>query len=191
MNSVKLLKKQIKKDIRIIGIDSSSRSIAASIFERKNEQIFLIDTIKIDYSDVSMKEKLLIIGSSIPYLLKNYGPIDHVFIEQPIYIQNPQTSRLLSQIVGHIWGVTLQHTDASEVIISEWKKFIGYKNVSASEKKMWVAEMGEKEARKKATLERKQRTINIIHKKIKNIDHIVDNDVADAISIGLYGVSQI
>lgn len=189
MKAVASLKNPEKKDRRIMGIDSSTMSVAASIFERRAGEVFLVDAMKIDYSNFNMDEKLIMIGSFVPEILKKYGPIDHVYIEQPIYIQNPQTSRKLSQIVGHIWGTALQTTVATETSIAEWKKFIGYKNVSAGEKKAWIAEMGEKEAKKRAAFERKNRTITIVHDKIAGIDHITDNDICDSIGIGLYGIS--
>ena len=42
-----------------------------------------------------------------------------------------------------------------------------------------------------AAFERKQRTINIIHRKIPDINYLNDNDICDAIGIALYGLDKV
>lgn len=191
MNLVRTLKYKKPVPAIVVGIDASSTAIAFSIFNQQEDQTFLVKTCKISLNNFPMNAKLQIISSFINALLKDIK-IDYIFVEQPIYIQNPATSRILSQVSGHILGECLKYCpNVSEVTIANWKSFIGYKNVSKAEKEKWTREMGEKESKKMAASERKQRTIRIIHQKISGIDHVIDNDICDSIGIGLYGLSLI
>ena len=191
MNLVRTLKHKKPVPAIVVGIDASSTAIAFSIFDQQEDQTLLIKTCKINLNNFSMNDKLQIISSFVPSLFKDLK-IDYIFVEQPIYIQNPATSRVLSQISGHILGECLKYCpNVSEVTIATWKSYIGYKNVSKAEKEKWTRELGEKESKKMAASERKQRTIRIIHDKIAGIDHVVDNDICDSIGIGLYGLSLV
>jgi hypothetical protein len=73
----------------------------------------------------------------------------------------------------------------------KWKSHIGYKNVSKIEKTAWEKQFGTTEAKKIAAKERKERTGKIIKEKIKNIDHVEDYDIIDAIAIGLWAVNNV
>lgn len=191
MNLVRTLKHKKPVPAIVVGIDASSTAIAFSIFDQQEDQTLLIKTCKINLNNFSMNDKLQIISSFVASLFKDLK-IDYIFVEQPIYIQNPATSRVLSQISGHILGECLKYCpNVSEVTIATWKSYIGYKNVSKAEKEKWTRELGEKESKKMAASERKQRTIRIIHDKIAGIDHVVDNDICDSIGIGLYGLSLV
>lgn len=191
MNLVRTLKNKKPVPAIVVGIDASSTAIAFSIFDQREDETMLVKSCKINLNNFSMNNKLQIISAFTHSLLKDYK-IDYIFVEQPIYIQNPATSRILSQISGHILGECLKHCpNVSEVTIANWKSYIGYKNVSKAEKEKWTREFGEKESKKMAASERKQRTIRIIHEKISGIDHVVDNDICDSIGIGLYGLSLV
>lgn len=191
MNLVRTLKNKKPVPAIVVGIDASSTAIAFSIFDQREDETMLVKSCKINLNNFSMNNKLQIISAFTHSLLKDYE-IDYIFVEQPIYIQNPATSRILSQISGHILGECLKHCpNVSEVTIANWKSYIGYKNVSKAEKEKWTREFGEKESKKMAASERKQRTIRIIHEKISGIDHVVDNDICDSIGIGLYGLSLV
>lgn len=188
MNLVKTLKHKRKPDVTVVGIDASSTVIAFSFIRQEDEISRLLNVSKISLNNFSMNQKLNIISSAVPIILEKYS-CDYIFVEQPIYIQNPATSRILSQVSGHLIGECLKFTpNVAEVTVANWKSFIGYKNVSKAEKDAWTMKFGEKESKKMAALERKQRTINIIHNKIAGIDHITDNDICDAIGISLYGL---
>lgn len=191
MKVVRMMKHKDPKPCIVMSVDASSTSIAVSIFDQKVDKTLLLETSKIRLDKLPMNTKLNIISSYFPLYFKKYN-IDYVFIEQPIYIQNPATSRVLSQISGHLLGVCLGGCDnVYEVTVANWKSFIGYKNVSKAEKDAWTRQFGESESKKIAAKERKQRTINIVHDKISGIDHIVDNDICDSIGIGLYALDLI
>lgn len=190
MNVVRTLKHKPIRPVKLAGIDASSTGIAVCVIEQ-NDEVYVTAIYKLDLSGRPMQEKLRIISAFFALFLKNHPDLDHIFIEQPIYIQNPATSRVLSQVSGHIWGECLRGCNVvTEVVISNWKAFIGYKNVSKKEKDEWIREIGEKEAKKKAIRERKERTIRIIHEKVPSLSHIKDNDVCDAIGIALWGLDQ-
>lgn len=191
MRVVRMLKHKDQKPCVLMAVDASSTAIAIAIFEQTEDNVYLRETAKIRLDKLSMSTKLSIISSFFPKYFIKYK-IDYVFVEQPIYIQNPATSRVLSQISGHVMGVCLVHCPkVSEVTIANWKSYIGYKNVSKAEKDSWTREFGEKESKKRAASERKQRTINIVHTKILGIDHVNDNDVCDAIGIGLFSLDLV
>ena len=181
------------KNARYVSIDSSSKSVAFAILNKSGVDVELVHVAKLIFpTGSSMRDKLELINSYIPALFQTYGPIDHVVIEQTIYIQSPQTSRILSYIVGHVWGKCLEYCDdVIDVPIMTWKSHIGYKNVSKQEKAQWDKEFGPAESKKIAARERKDRTGNIVRQKISNIDHLNDNDIMDAIAIGLWAVDNV
>jgi Holliday junction resolvasome RuvABC endonuclease subunit len=145
---------------------------------------------KIDFPS-DMSGRLSMINDGVDAIFNLYGPIDRVVIEQTIYIQSPQTSRILSYVVGHIWGRCLEYcSEVSDVEVMKWKSHIGYKNVSKAEKQQWDKEFGAAESKKIAARERKERTGKIIKNKIDNISDITDNDIIDAIAIGLWAIDN-
>jgi Holliday junction resolvasome RuvABC endonuclease subunit len=191
MNLVRTLKTKKTKNFRMIGIDASSIVIAFSFFEQRDGEAYLVNVTKVSLSNFTMYQKLKLISTVCDKILPEFEA-DYIFVEQPIYIQNPATSRVLSQISGHLLGKCLQYCDkVEEVTIATWKSYIGYKNVSKAEKTAWEKEFGATEAKKIAKKERKERTIRIIHEKIPGTEHIDDNDVCDAIGIGLYGLNYV
>jgi len=191
MNLVRMIKHKDARPCTLMAVDASSTAIAIAIFEQKKDQCCIHEVAKIKLDKMPMNMKMKIISSFFAKFFDKYK-IDYVFVEQPIYIQNPATSRILSQISGHIIGTCLLYcSNVAEVPIANWKSFIGYKNVSKAEKDAWTKEFGEKESKKMAAIERKQRTINIVHDKISGIDHINDNDICDAIGIGLFSLDLV
>lgn len=190
--TVKSLKEKPLKPGKIVGIDSSSKSIAISVYER-GETTKLVETTKMKFGDKdTMRDKLEKINIFVPMYLQSLGKVHAVVIEQTIYIQSPQTSRILSYIVGHIWGKCLEYCEnVVDVPIMTWKAYIGYKNVTKKDIAAWTEEMGSTEAKKKAAKERKDRTGNIMKQKIDGIDAVDDNDVMDAIAIGFWATENV
>jgi hypothetical protein len=72
----------------------------------------------------------------------------------------------------------------------EWKRWLGYKSVSKTEIAAWTKDMGEKEAKKKASFERKNRVKTILEERIPNLDE-GDYDVLDAIAIGVWAANTL
>jgi predicted RNase H-like nuclease len=78
----------------------------------------------------------------------------------------------------------------SDVPPLTWKPFIGYKNVSAKEKAEWAVTMEQKEVKKKAEFERKERVKRIIDQRIPN-HGCTDHDIIDSMGIGIWGLAHL
>ena len=128
--SVRSLVSSIKSE-RIVAIDPSSHSLAWVIYDVTLDKIDLVANGKIDYKkdkDVSLKFKA--IDTGLNEIIKEYRP-KNAIIEQSIYVQNFETSRIISYVIGYSWGVLSAGgclvTDVNPLM---WKSGIGYKNLS-------------------------------------------------------------
>jgi Holliday junction resolvasome RuvABC endonuclease subunit len=176
------------KEQRVLSIDPSSHSLAWAVFDVNLNSIQLTASGKIDYKkdkDVSLKFKA--IDSGLTQLVKEFNP-SHAVIEQSIYVQNFETSRIISYIIGYSWGIL----SAGRCIVSDvnplmWKSGIGYKNLSKKDSEM-ISNNGEKGSLQvKLKNERKKRVRDIVRKYFKEDDtNINDDDIIDAAGIGLW-----
>jgi Holliday junction resolvasome RuvABC endonuclease subunit len=190
MKVIKTLKAKNLGPATIMGIDSSTKSIAMSLYHR-GDDLRLSHLGKISLDDCkTMGDKIKRINLTLPTYFEKYKP-DIVRIERTIYIQSPLTSRMLSYIVGAIWLKSSEFCDnVEDVDIMTWKSHIGYKKVSKAEITQWAKEMGEKDAKKKAAEERKERTKKLLIPKIEGISEINDYDMLDAAAIGLWAAEN-
>lgn len=170
----------------ILSIDPSTKSLAFAVVQRSGNDIRLKAKGKLNFTGLDdVMSKLGFLNAILPVIIEYHKP-DIVVIEQTIYIQNPQTSRLLSYVVGHMLGLALLcKTKVKDVGPLEWKRWLGYKSVSKAEIAEWTKEMGEKEAKKKASFERKNRVKSILEERMPNLEE-GDYDVLDAIAIGVW-----
>ena len=114
--------------------------------------------------------------------------IDHAIIEQSVYIQNFQSSRIISYIIGFTWGIlSVYGVTTEDVSPLMWKPGIGYKNVTKKDQ-YELEKNGQKGSIQiKMKNERKQRVRSIVLAAFgDNIDGIEDDDIVDAIGIGLW-----
>jgi Holliday junction resolvasome RuvABC endonuclease subunit len=183
------------KDVRILGIDPSTKSLAWGLcrFTGQGDIVFddagLITLPKQEGMGAIVKT----IVDDLPDLVKETRP-DAVFIEQTVYIQNFQTSRVLSYVVGAAMAavafVGVPITEASPL---SWKTGIGYKKVMKKDIIAWSLKMGEKEAKKKASFERKNRVRHILVDRLgeefSDTDRY-DVDMVDAVGIAMWGCQQ-
>jgi Holliday junction resolvasome RuvABC endonuclease subunit len=185
MSISKLLSKRT-----ILAIDPATHSFAFSVVSSDGINAKLIAYGKVDLSkEKSMSDKFKVINLSFPAILTKHKP-SLVLIEETIYISNPKTSRLLAYVVGALWSTSLKcGIPTEDVGPMTWKYGIGYKAVSKKEKEVWIAEMGIKEAKKKASFERKERTKRIIDEVIPN-HGCSDYDILDSIGIAYWGVKS-
>jgi Holliday junction resolvasome RuvABC endonuclease subunit len=192
MKSIKALdEKPVKKPIdgrKLISIDPSSNSLAFAVYNGKKDNIYLIAAGKIHFPrNSNTVDRAKIINSSLKELIERYEP-DSLVVEETIYIQNPQTSRVLAYVVGLIFGkATDMDVNVIDVGPLKWKAFIGYQNVRKTEITEWTKQYGEKEAKKKASFERKERTRRIIWKMFPLLEE-EDHDIIDAIAIGYWAI---
>lgn len=173
------------KSTRIIAIDPSSNSLAWAVFDLTDKEIKVVDTGKIEFSkEKEMSSKLLLINKELSDVQQQYSP-DKGIIEQSVYIQNFQSSRVISYIIGFSWGILIRScssvTDVNPLV---WKNKIGYKNVDKSDKVRLIKIHGEKNIQKYLKEERKNRVKKIIEDKINYSTD--DDDINDALGIGLW-----
>ena len=120
-------------------------------------------------------------------IVDEYSP-DAAVIEQSVYIQNFQTSRVISYIIGFTWGIISDKCrvieDVSPLV---WKPAIGYKNVSKKDGEV-LSKNGKKGSlQSKMKNERKERVREIVSVSFgKNTSGIEDDDIVDAIGIALW-----
>jgi Holliday junction resolvasome RuvABC endonuclease subunit len=168
-----------------ISIDPSSNSLAWAIISYDNK---LIDSGKILFGKGSaMSAKLGCINSELPQILKKHK-VDRAVIEQSVYIQNFQSSRILSYIIGHTFGEIIRcNVQCEDVSPLSWKPGIGYKNLSKREVEELKKQGIDLSNQAKLKNERKDRVRRIIMMAYgQDIENIEDDDIVDAIGIGLW-----
>ena len=185
--SVRSLVSSIKSE-RIVAIDPSSHSLAWVIYDVTLDKIDLVANGKIDYrkdKDVSLKFKA--IDTGLNEIIKEYRP-QNAIIEQAIYVQNFETSRIISYVIGYSWGVL----SAGGCLVSDvnplmWKSGIGYKNLSKKDTEAFKNDGEKGSLQIKQKNERKKRVRNIVSKYFDKGDiGIDDDDIIDAAGIGLW-----
>lgn len=185
--SVRSLVSSIKSE-RIVAIDPSSHSLAWVIYDVTLDKIDLVANGKIDYKkdkDVSLKFKA--IDTGLNEIIKEYRP-KNAIIEQSIYVQNFETSRIISYVIGYSWGVLSAGgclvTDVNPLM---WKSGIGYKNLSKKDTEAFKNDGEKGSLQIKQKNERKKRVRNIVSKYFDKGDiGIDDDDIIDAAGIGLW-----
>jgi Holliday junction resolvasome RuvABC endonuclease subunit len=172
----------------ILSIDPASHSLAFAVIERKSSKDYLLGAGKIIFpKKIETIEKLIIVGKTLPEIVKLYNPTIAV-VEKTVYLQNPQTTVLLAYFVGHILGTLAGlGIETSDITPMTWKPGIGYKNVTKKEQETW--ELDVRETKKKAAFERKERVKRIVQEKIPGIGEY-DEDVVDAIGIGIWKLTH-
>jgi len=181
------LKNIVKRDKwdRVIAIDPASHSLAWAILTYDKE---LIATGKIDLSkDKEQSAKFNKIRKELLEVITTHSP-DVAVIEQSVYIQNFQTSRVISYIIGFTWGVMSDKCNSIEDVSPlMWKPAIGYKNVSKKDGE-YLSKNGKKgSVQVKLKNERKERVREIVAVAFgKDAPGIEDDDIVDAIGISLW-----
>ncbi|NDB56857.1 hypothetical protein EB001_00160 [bacterium] len=181
------------KDTRIIAIDPASHSLAWVIYDIKASKIKIAACGKINYKEYKgPSAKFAIISHELTKVYKQHKPFIAI-IEQSIYIQNFETSRIISYIIGYSWGVLNNFgcsvTDVNPLV---WKSGIGYKNLNKKEQQI-ISENGEKGSLAvKLKKERKRRVQEIVKKYFNDLpEYLNDDDIIDAAGIGLWYCQQI
>lgn len=181
------------KACRVISLDPASHSLAWAVLDMDKNGIKIVDCGKIDYSLIpEISNKFSKIKKEMPLICEKYKP-DVAVIEQSIFIQNFQASRILSYIIGFTWGELDDYCKiVQDVNPLKWKSGIGYKNLTKKDSKDLKDKYGERGIQKRLSEERKQRVRTILNNVFPDFDTTaVDSDITDAIGIGLwYGVSN-
>lgn len=184
--SLQYLKKEKVKTV--LAIDPASHSLAWCIMERVDGNLAIIKTDKISFiKNSAIEEKFGQIKLGITSICDIYKP-DVCVIEQSVYIQNFQTSRLLSYIIGFTWGMASftckRVLDVSPLV---WRSGIGYKNLTIKDKDL-LKENGQKkniELKKKDERKRRVRVIIEEYFNANDLD-LGDDDIVDAVGIAIW-----
>lgn len=170
---------------RVIALDPASHSLAWAIVDREKNFIAngKIDLVK----DKDQSDKFRKIKKELLLVVEEYKP-DCAVIEQSVYIQNFQTSRILSYIIGFVWGVLSDKCSTIEDVSPlVWKPAIGYKNLSKQDSAN-LAKNGQKGSLQvKMKNERKQRVREIVGVSFGlQTPNLEDDDIVDAMGISLW-----
>ena len=139
------------KNKRVLGVDPATHSLAWAVCVLNGQgDVSLADYGKVQLiKQKGMEVKIQGIVDYLPGVLAVSKP-DIAYIEQTVYIQNYQTSRDLSYIVGASMATASLHkvpiVEASPLV---WKTQIGYNRVTKKDILAWSQTMGEKEAKKR------------------------------------------
>lgn len=183
------------KNMRILGIDPATHSLAWGLCMTNHQgDVEILDYGKIELvKQKGMEVKIKGIVDYLPEVIARSKP-DVAYIEQTVYIQNYQTSRDLSYIVGASMATASLHkipiVEASPLV---WKTQIGYNRVTKKDILAWSLTMGEKEAKKKASYERKHRVRQLLADRMGSdlLDsEKFDSDMIDAIGIATWGCQK-
>lgn len=176
------------KGCRVIAIDPASHSLAWSILDMDSSGVKIVDYGKIDFKSIpELSNKFMQIKNEMPMICQTYKP-NVAIIEQSVFIQNFQASRILSYIIGFTWGELDDFCSiVQDVNPLSWKSGIGYKNVSKKEVAQIKEKYGEKGIQGVLNNERKNRVKVILkeHFESLNVDDL-DSDISDSIGIGLW-----
>lgn len=182
------------KDLKIrpesfCAIDASTNSMAFAYF--KSEKLESYGKIKYYGSDIY--EKIVDTAHKTGVFFKNFPDLEHIVIEQPIYLNSPKTAANLSMSHGALVASAaltgVEHI--ASVSPMQWQNWAGNKRLTVAEKDAIKNATPGKSASWYKTQERqfrKQRTIKFVNERYGlKID---DDDVADAIAIGSWAVDN-
>lgn len=169
---------------RIIAIDPSSHSLGWAVIDISKEELVASGKILLTKTqDISVKFDQIFSGIT-EVCLKHKPSV--AIIEQSVYIQNFQTSRIISYIIGYTWGVLSRHCGkVIDINPMLWKRGIGYVNISKHDKERLQNDKSKGSFESKKKKERKDRVNKIVAKHFM-VEHINDDDIVDAIGIALW-----
>lgn len=176
------------KPRRICSIDASTNSLAFAIFDGEK----LIKFGKLKFDGISIFAKVKDAARKTGALLSKFE-IDAIVIEHAVFMNSPKTMNDLAMVQGALLGSAMSQGVRLVKTINpiSWQTFIGNGKFSKEDKLKIRSEFPGKSESWYKTKERevrKQKTINVVN--INYDVNVDDNDVADAIGIGHYSISN-
>lgn len=173
---------------RICSIDASTNSLAFAIFN--GEELESVG--KINFNGATTYDKVADACAKTEGLFKLFE-IEAVVIEHTVFMNSPKTAADLALVQGALLGgMALSGVKTIKSINPiAWQAFIGNGRLTHAEKASIRAGSPEKSDswyKNKEREFRKQRTIRFVNTIYDK--KITDNDVADAVGIGHYAVSN-
>jgi Holliday junction resolvasome RuvABC endonuclease subunit len=186
MVKISLLSNPIKN---LCAIDASTNSLAFAIFSGKD----LIASGKINFNGVDTYAKVGDAARKSFAFLKNFE-IDAIIIEHTVFMNSPKTAADLALVQGGLLGAArmVGVKRFGSVSPITWQNYIGNKKLTNPEKLEIAKANPGKAASTLKSIERearKQKTIRFVNSYYDK--SISDNDVADAIAIGHYAISNL
>lgn len=177
------------KPKNICAIDASTNSLAFAIFSSKE----LTAVGKIKFSGIDTYSKVGDAARKSLALFEKFN-IDAIVIEHTVFMNSPKTAADLALVQGGLLGAARMAGVKRFGSVSPitWQNYIGNKKLTNPEKLELAKENPGKSASTLKNIERefrKQRTIKFINTYYDK--NIFDNDIADAIAIGHYSISNL
>lgn len=176
---------------RIIGVDSSTLGIAWTkmVVGPRGPEPLDWDLIRTDALKET-KDKLYFGHCGMMDVISDHQP-DHIFIEMPIFVKNPDTARKLSFVVGSLL-VACERMGVETTLVepATWKAYIGYHNITRKFTQEATGRLGKTEGKKLCDSLRKSQTQRILTHRWPDFDASDDN-IADSCAIAAYGVNQL
>lgn len=175
----------ISRPSSFCAIDASTNSLAFAYF--KDEKLEKYGKLKYFGNDIY--EKIVDTAHKTEAFFKQFDDLEHIIIEQPIYLNSPKTAANLSMSHGALVGSAALTgiIHIASVSPMQWQNWAGNKRLNADEKnsiRSATPNKSESWYKSQERLFRKQRTMRFINEKFSlKVD---DDDVADAIAIGAW-----
>jgi hypothetical protein len=170
-------------------IDASTNSLAFAYF--KNDSLVKYGKIKFFGNDIY--EKIVDTSRKTKSFFNQFDDLDHIVIEQVIYLNSPKTAANLAMSHGAlIASAAISGIDhMASVSPMQWQNWAGNKRLTVDEKdsiRKNTPNKSESWYKSQERLFRKQRTIKFVNEKY--LIKIDDDDVADSIAIGSWAIDN-
>jgi len=174
---------------RICSIDASTNSLAFAIFH--GEELEAVG--KIEFKGANTYAKVKDAARKTQAFFETYGSPDAVVIEHTVFMNSPKTAADLALVQGALLGA--MGVSGTRIIKAinpiAWQTFIGNGRLTTPEKQVIRSDNpGKSDSWYKGRERefRKQRTIKFVNTIYDKT--ITDNDIADAVGIGHYALSN-
>lgn len=177
------------KPEKFCSIDASTNSLAFAYFENES----LVSHGKIKFFGADIYEKIVDTAHKTQAFFNRFEGLDHIVIEQVIYLNSPKTAANLAMshgaLVASAASAGVNHI--ASVSPMQWQNWAGNKRLTVAEKQsIRDANPNKSESwyKTQERLFRKQRTIKFVNEKYGT--KIDDDDVADAVAIGSWAIDN-
>ena len=177
------------KPLSFCAIDASTNSMAFAYYKEDKLAKFG----KVKYFGADIYEKIVDTSHKTRIFFDQFDNVEHIIIEQPIYLNSPKTAANLSMSHGALVASAaltgVNHIASVSPMV--WQNWAGNKRLTTLEKqKIRDANPGKTNSWYKSAERqfRKQRTIKFVNDRFDI--HIDDDDVADAIAIGAWAIDN-
>lgn len=170
-------------------IDASTNSLAFAYF--KKDRLERYGKIKFFGNDIY--DKIVDTAHKTQAFFNQFENLDHIVIEQVIYLNSPKTAANLAMSHGALVASAAQAgvNNIASVSPMQWQNWAGNKRLTAAEKESIASANPGKSAswyKTQERLYRKQRTIKFVNEKYGI--SLSDDDVADAVAIGSWAIEN-